>query len=265
LLGTRIITAAILAAAALVTVLYFPSWAMVLVFGILWTIGAWEWALFVLAPKGLAAAYAAACALLMLATGPLFDAAGAWGVMLGALSWWVVAFVGVMAYPWPIPRAYVLTAGLLTLVPSWFLLSYIHNSVADGPLLVFTLLCVIWAADVGAYTCGRTAGRVKLAPRVSPGKTWEGVAGGLCGALVVALVAALLRGEPALSWVAIGIAAALISVVGDLNVSMFKRFAGKKDSGRLLPGHGGVLDRIDSLTAAAPVFFLGLMALGLLG
>ncbi len=122
-----------------------------------------------------------------------------------------------------------------------------------------TVLAIVWAADVGAYTFGRWLGRIKLAPAVSPGKTWEGVSGGLLVAAAAAWIAAILIGLPAGALLALGVVTALVSVLGDLAVSVFKRNVGLKDTGTLLPGHGGVMDRIDSLTAAIPVFVLGLM------
>jgi phosphatidate cytidylyltransferase len=106
-------------------------------------------------------------------------------------------------------------------------------------------------------------GRVKLAPKVSPGKTWEGLCGGVALAALVAFGAAVLLGLPQGAMVALGVVTALVSVVGDLTVSMFKRNAGVKDSGALLPGHGGVMDRIDSLTAAVPLFMLGVHLTGI--
>jgi phosphatidate cytidylyltransferase len=258
LLGTRIATAALLAAAAVFTVLYLPSWIMALIFGALWTIGAWEWAHFLSAPRGIAAGYAGVCIALLLLCGGAFDQSGAASLAALAMAWWLTALVSVLCFPWPAPAAFSAVAGLLVLVPSWFFLVYIHNSGSSGPALTMALLCIVWAADVGAFLCGRRFGRVKLAPAVSPGKTWEGVLGGLACASAVAVVAAVMLDRSVALWVALGLATAMVSVVGDLTVSMFKRRAGKKDSGRLLPGHGGILDRIDSLSAAAPIFFLGL-------
>ena len=130
-------------------------------------------------------------------------------------------------------------------------------------MLALTALAIVWAADVGAYAAGRMLGRVKLAPKVSPGKTWEGLCGGVALAALVALAAAILLRLPPVSMVALGVVTALVSVVGDLTVSMFKRNVGVKDSGALLPGHGGVMDRIDSLTAAVPVFMLGVRLAGI--
>jgi phosphatidate cytidylyltransferase len=130
-------------------------------------------------------------------------------------------------------------------------------------LLIFMMVLVV-AADVGAYFAGRAFGRVKLAPRVSPGKTWEGVVGGMASAGLVAVAGAYWLQLPTASFLALCAAVAVASVVGDLTESMFKRSVGLKDSGTLLPGHGGILDRIDSISAAAPVFALGLMWFGAL-
>jgi phosphatidate cytidylyltransferase len=127
-----------------------------------------------------------------------------------------------------------------------------------------TVLAIVWAADVGAYAFGRWLGRTKLAPAVSPGKTWEGVAGGLLLAGVAAGLAAPWLDLPVARLAGLGVVTALASVLGDLTQSMFKRNAGLKDSGKLLPGHGGVLDRIDSLTAAIPVFAGGLLLFGIM-
>jgi phosphatidate cytidylyltransferase len=132
-----------------------------------------------------------------------------------------------------------------------------------NPLVLLLALLIVWAADVGAYFTGRQFGRVKLAPKISPGRTWEGVLGGCALVVVLILVVSLWIDTNLAALVPFCLAVAGISVVGDLTVSMFKRTAGLKDSGTLFPGHGGVLDRIDSVAAAAPVFALGLPWLGL--
>ena len=134
---------------------------------------------------------------------------------------------------------------------------------AASPLNLLFALLVVWAADVGAYFAGKRFGRVKLAPAISPGKTWEGVLGGLTVVAGVAAAFALLRGVPLIVLMPFSMVAAALSVVGDLTVSMFKRTAGIKDSGTLFPGHGGILDRVDSVSAAAPLFALGLGFTGL--
>jgi phosphatidate cytidylyltransferase len=150
-------------------------------------------------------------------------------------------------------------------LPAWVILAFMHSRGALGPELALTALALVWAADVGAYAAGRSFGRIKLAPRVSPGKTWEGVTGGLTLALIVALAVSFWLGLPALPLAVVAVATALISVVGDLTVSMLKRNVGLKDTGKLLPGHGGVMDRIDGLVAAVPVYAVGLRVCGVLG
>ena len=120
------------------------------------------------------------------------------------------------------------------------------------------LLLLVWAADTGAFFVGRRFGRIRLAPQVSPSKTWEGVLGGLAAAVAVAALGASWFNLRHVAFLSLCLAVVLISIVGDLTESMFKRYAGVKDSGSIFPGHGGVLDRIDSITAAAPTFLLGL-------
>ena len=152
---------------------------------------------------------------------------------------------------------------LTVLVPAFVALASLdtaHTGFATGPALVLSLVFMVIAADIGAYFVGRQFGRRKLAPRVSPGKTWEGAGGGLALVALVAWAWAVHAGVPAGTFVAVGVAVGIFSVVGDLTESMFKRASGLKDSGVLLPGHGGLLDRIDSVTAAAPLYALVLGA-----
>jgi phosphatidate cytidylyltransferase len=156
-------------------------------------------------------------------------------------------------------------AGFAVLVPAAVGLGRLVQLEPRGQVLLMFLLVLIAAADIGAYFGGRTFGRHKLAPRISPNKTWEGFWAGMMAAGGAGFAGGLLFGEPLLPWVITCMAVALVSVVGDLVESMFKRKAGLKDSSALLPGHGGVLDRLDSLTAAAPVFLLGLLLLGIPG
>jgi phosphatidate cytidylyltransferase len=156
-------------------------------------------------------------------------------------------------------------SGFLVLVPAALGLGRIAELVPDGQLLLLFLLVLIAAADVGAYFGGRTFGRRKLAPRVSPNKTWEGFWSGVVAAGCAAAVGGWLLGAQPLPWLAVCLLVALVSVVGDLVESMFKRRAGLKDSSGLLPGHGGILDRLDSLSAAGPMFLLGLHVIGVPG
>jgi len=163
-------------------------------------------------------------------------------------------------------EAAALVLGSIVLLAPWFALVTLHGSGPLGPPLVLALMFLIWGADSAAYFGGRRFGKHKLAPRLSPGKTWEGIYAALAMAAVMALVSALLMGldvATTAGLIVLGVVTGAVSVVGDLFESWLKRRRGLKDSGALLPGHGGVLDRIDSMTAAAPIFALGLIWLGL--
>ncbi|GAB4181644.1 MAG: phosphatidate cytidylyltransferase [Wenzhouxiangellaceae bacterium] len=147
-------------------------------------------------------------------------------------------------------------AGMVVIVPAWLALGDLQR---HHPLWLLGLLLVVWAADVGAYAAGKTLGRHKLAPRISPGKTIEGLLGGLLVAALVGWIYAWLNGYAKghdLLIIGLIIPITLVSVGGDLLISLFKRHAGSKDTGQLLPGHGGLMDRIDSLCAAAPFYWL---------
>lgn len=166
--------------------------------------------------------------------------------------------------------------GVWLLLPTWLSLIHLHGSSAAGPVWLLLLMLLIWGADSGAYFSGRLWGRHKLAVQVSPGKTWEGVGGGLVLALLLVLPLTqwflgrhesgtlLHQSQTGMWYTLLCFVTIVFSVCGDLLESVVKRRAGVKDSGHILPGHGGVLDRIDSLTAAAPFFTLGLLLLGLI-
>lgn len=191
-----------------------------------------------------------------------------WTLVAGA-CWWVIATLLVLNYPnsrrlWARTRSIAGIFGYLTLVPAAAglfavrSLNYAAEPLFGGFVLLFILL-LVWAADVGAYFAGVRYGRNKLMPAVSPGKTMEGLLGGIALAFVVMMVVAQWVQIPAEQYSGFyftGLLTVVVSVFGDLTESMFKRCAGVKDSGALLPGHGGLLDRIDSLTAALPVFTL---------
>lgn len=262
-LKRRVATAIVAAPAAVALILYAPSDAIALVLGALLAVGALEWAqlagctnplrpwMYALGLTGLTA----------LAWNFAFDLPPVARALLGAgLLWWAFAALWI-ARRWTLGRGAKLAIGPLVLVPAWFAVVALHQQ-PDGPALVLLLLLIIWGADVGAFFAGHAFGRRKLAPEVSPGKTWEGVWGGCAlGAVVAAAGAAVIGLDPART-VAIGVLTVAVSVVGDLTESLLKRQAGVKDSGTLLPGHGGVLDRLDSLFAAAPVFLVAWLATG---
>ena len=152
--------------------------------------------------------------------------------------------------------------GTIIIVPTWFALVLLHQ---QTPWLVLNVFCLVWIADIGAYFSGRRWGKRKLAPNISPGKSWEGVYGALVATLLYAIVVAHwldVTIDRQFQFVAICAVTVAISVYGDLLESVFKRVTGVKDSGRILPGHGGMMDRLDSITAAAPVFAAGMILTG---
>lgn len=269
MLRTRIITAAVLSCLLLSGLFLLPSAWAVLAFGAVFTIAAWEWArLGGLRGQAPRVAYAAAIALLLFmcwrwSAAPVHLM---W-LLAGAVAWWVLAFVWLQLAPEHHRPGLTLFCGVAVLVPAFTALARLlaaERGITSGPVAVLWLILLVVAADVGAYTAGRSFGRHKLAPRVSPGKTWEGAAGGLVSVGLVAGCGALRFGLPPLGVVPFACAVGLFSVIGDLTESMFKRSAGIKDSGALLPGHGGLLDRIDSVTAAAPLYALGLFSSGVI-
>lgn len=157
-----------------------------------------------------------------------------------------------------------LVGGLFVLVPAWCALYGLHRG-PQGPTMVLILMLIVWIADISAFFVGRAWGKHKLAPAISPGKSVEGLLGGLAGVIVFASVVGVwyldLSAWTLLLWLGLALISALFSVCGDLFESRTKRLAGVKDSGKLLPGHGGVLDRIDSVSAASPVFFIGVQTI----
>jgi phosphatidate cytidylyltransferase len=267
MLRTRILTACVLACILLAGLFLLPQALGVVAFGAVFTVGAWEWSGFG-APtgQGVRAAYAACIALLLLLVWKWSAAPRHLPLLLGlACLWWVIALAWLIAAPSRHTRVLTLLCGPLVLVPAFVALGRLlvtTRGFAQGPQVVLWLVLLVISADIGAYFAGRRFGRRKLAPRVSPGKTVEGAIGGLGAVALVAWGGAVRFGLPPLETVAFGCGVGIFSVIGDLTESMFKRAAGLKDSGALLPGHGGLLDRIDSVTAAAPLYALGLFGSG---
>ncbi len=264
MLFTRILTAIVLVVVLAIVLLWLPAALALGALGVLTLAGAWEWSAFAgLARTPGRAAYVAACAVLMSLLWAFAATEGGFrGVMVLALLWWVIAFLWVVMAPTRGRPVLAGLAGLASLAPMWVAMARLYDAGLLGRELLIFALVLAWAADVGAYFGGRRFGRYKLAPRVSPNKTWEGVLGGLLTGSLVALAGHLWFGFDARAFLPLCVAAMLASVVGDLTESMFKRQIGIKDSGRILPGHGGVLDRIDSLTAAVPILALGLTWIG---
>jgi len=258
----RVLTALVLAPAALAAIWFLPTGGVALLFALVIGLGALEWARLIGLGRGPSGVYLAGLLVLLLLSWLLYRAGPRLEYLfLPALLWWLATlallarFAGGRALL-SLPLEALM--GYLVLGYAWLALVALHG-LESGPYFFTLLLILVWGADTGAYLVGRRFGRRKLAPRISPGKTWEGVAGGLVFALGGALLvhATLGPGWPALpQLLAVALPTVLFSIVGDLFESMIKRQHGAKDSGNLLPGHGGVLDRIDSLTAAAPIFLL---------
>lgn len=268
MLKQRVLTALVLAPAALAGIfllsLAYFQWFILAVM----IIAAWEWAgLCHIKPQGYRWSYAMLIAAALIFTVSVI-AIPALLVLIVACVFWVAALLLVMRYPngvglWSSKAARVLI-GAVVLIPTWQALVLLKVMAPDGKLLLLLML-LVWGADIGAYFAGRTWGKRKLAPEVSPGKTWAGLAGGVVCSLLIALGLSLYWQLPVptlISLMFVCILTVLASVLGDLFESMLKRHRGIKDSSQLLPGHGGVLDRIDSLTAASPVFALGTSLIG---
>ncbi|WP_072799540.1 phosphatidate cytidylyltransferase [Marinobacter antarcticus] len=272
MLKTRIITALILAPIAIGGIFFLPPLGFALFTAAIITLGAWEWANmsgFEQQPGRVGYAVVIAIILYSLLDVP------AVAVLWLALAWWFACFFLVRSYPagserWGSVSVRALM-GVLVLVPAWVGLNYLRaggfqfGSTDNNLMVILYVFCVVWVADIGAYFAGKAFGKAKLAPRVSPGKSWAGVWGGLAAvgafAVIVSVLASASTAETIMLVVA-SLITGMVSVLGDLLESMLKRFRGIKDSSRLLPGHGGIMDRIDSLTAAIPVFALIITQLG---
>jgi phosphatidate cytidylyltransferase len=269
MLKTRVITGLILGTLLLLGIFLLRSPWIELAFGVVFSIAAWEWARF----GGLTSppARLAYAGIVIAALWAAWWCSGNLQYLILTLSvaclWWVAAFFWLSIAPAKHRSGLTLLCGLLVLVPAYVALARVELGTyraGSGPQLVLWLILMVCAADIGAYFAGRALGKRKLAPRVSPGKTWEGAIGGMAGVALMAGAGALYFGLPAFTAIAFGCLIGIFSIVGDLTESMFKRAAALKDSGTLLPGHGGLLDRLDSVTAAAPLYALGLFGSGIL-
>lgn len=264
---TRVIAALIMAPVAICAILFLPTQWLAAAAALVFLIGLWEW----LKLSGVDGVPRTVLLVLNLLLMVLLVWASAGSnvlfllTILGGVGFWLLALLWLRYFEYGAheeggSRMLKLAAATLAIVPAWAALVLIHDSQPNGHLWLLTALATVWAADSGAYFAGRTFGKHKLAPRVSPNKTIEGVAGGLLAGLLVAGAFGWMAGVQMASFgwlMLVAAVAVLASVLGDLFESLLKRHAGAKDSGNVIPGHGGVLDRIDGVLAALPVFALG--------
>jgi phosphatidate cytidylyltransferase len=287
LLKQRIITALILAPLAISAIFYMSLESFSAFILAIMALGAWEWGPLMGFTQNLRRlAFVVSTVFVIIAIWLLFPLMHLWGddgqlslnvqyILWLAVFWWALSAILTFLYPkyshfWGSHRSVRGLFGWLTLVPTWlaFVVIRSHEYGDDpyhGAQLIMFLFLMVWSADIGAYFVGKSLGKHKLMPNVSPGKTMEGFFGGVFFAcFLVAIAGVLLNWDQQQFILVIAVTAIIttISVLGDLNESMFKRQAGVKDSGTILPGHGGILDRIDSLTATAPVYALCYAMLG---
>ncbi|MDG1750696.1 MAG: phosphatidate cytidylyltransferase [Thalassotalea sp.] len=287
MLKQRIITALILAPLTIAAIFYMSLENFSILIMAVMAIGAWEWGpLMGFENKRRRIAFVLTTITLISGIWYYFPLMSFWNdqaqlqstvhsILWIAVAWWLVSAALTFLYPryssfWSSHRSIRGVFGWLTLVPTWlaFVVLRANDYDADpyqGAQLIMFLFLMVWSADVGAYFVGKAIGKHKLMPNVSPGKTMEGFIGGVIFACVLVSLAGISLGWNQQQYVLVlGVTVLIttISVLGDLNESMFKRQAGIKDSGTILPGHGGILDRIDSLTATAPIYALCYAYLG---
>lgn len=274
---TRLLAALVMAPLAIAAVLLLPTPWMAALSAAAFLIGLWEWLKLTDIEDPIARGVLLVVNLLLMVALVWASRSNTGGslvllqimVMIG-VGWWCLAALWLRHYDFASDhdshaRIFKLAAATLSVIPAWCALALIHASQPNGNRWLLLALAIVWAADSGAYFAGRKFGKVKLSPRISPNKTVEGMIGGVVAGMILALVAAPFAGASMkeLPYVAIvAIWTILFSVVGDLFESLLKRHVGVKDSSHLIPGHGGVLDRIDSILAALPVFALGKLLFG---
>jgi phosphatidate cytidylyltransferase len=255
---TRILTSLLLMLAFVGGLFYLPALGWSLCMLLVVATGAWEWgrlAQFSASGQKLFAAIIVLAGLAMMpgllpvSVPDISFAALFWGILVSALFWLLVVPLSLFTRRCASSPIFVSLTGMLVLLPTWLALTHLRNI---SPYLLLALVITVWIADSAAYFAGQAFGRNKLIPDISPGKTWEGVAG--------ALVAVSVYGWWLCSklhfdyWLIVGLwVLTIMSILGDLFESLFKRKVGIKDSGSIFPGHGGVLDRIDGLTATLPI------------
>lgn len=248
---------------------YFALFVLVLV-----SLGAWEWSAFAAWVKPLQRIIFSVINIILFVAVLFFQNNDLHlAIVSASLIWWAICIPLLLSFPFTKnnflhTQVAKTVVGIILLLGTLVSMVLIRNNPAYGSGFVLYLILIIWFADSGAYFAGRSLGKNKLIPNVSPGKTWEGVAGAFVSTLIVSIVALNMLNIPSsqsIIFIIVTQVTVLYSIVGDLSESMFKRMANIKDSGHILPGHGGILDRIDSLMSGFPVFFAGLWLMEKLG
>lgn len=269
MLKQRVITAVILALLLLFALFVFPSSLWALLVTLIVMQGTWEWSKLAQMGRSAAVAYMVVTLILFLAVlmmhfvlHPHLKNQVQILIYVVAAAFWLIFVPAWFKYGWNIRKFWLLALlGWILLIPTGMAMLGLRE-ISPQPWWLLGVMCLVWVADISAYFTGRLFGKNKLAPRISPGKTWEGVAGAILGALVyvfwVMSVSGLSQQYTMILFAIVGVA---LSVIGDLFESAIKRLAGVKDSGTLLPGHGGLLDRIDALTSTLPIAALALILL----
>lgn len=270
---TRVITALVMAPIAIAAILLLPTPWMVALAALVFLMGMWEWFKLAEIDDTLPRTILLVANLLLMVL-LVWALAGSMVlfqlVTLVGAAWWCLALLWLRFYAFAsdhetYARVFKLAAGTLAIIPAWCALGLIHASQPNGNRWLLAALTIVWAADSGAYFAGRRFGGKwfggrRLAPRISPNKTIEGLLGGLVGGVLAGLAFAWLAGlslAQVPGFIVVAVATVLFSVVGDLYESLLKRHVGAKDSGSLIPGHGGILDRLDGVLAALPIFAIG--------
>lgn len=268
MLAQRIVTAILLLSALLLIVFFTNAFLFSIFLSLVTLIGAWEWSRLADIQNIVGRCLYCVLFLFVSALVYIFFRNDILVVLSMSLVFWLLAFFLIYTYPrynnhWNKPSILSLM-GFLVLIPCWLVLLHIRN-LDNFSFEFLSLIILVAAADVGAYFSGKKFGKHKLAELVSPNKTWEGVLGGLGACFFVVIILMLLRNSlegGAIDWLLLIILPLLVSsfsVVGDLFESMLKRVRGMKDSGNILPGHGGILDRIDGIVSTAPIYMLVLI------
>lgn len=269
MLKTRILTSLILLPLIFFAIFFLPPFYFSVFAGLIILLSAWEWSIFIeFQINWLRLVYVA-----LVLFGILFSAWLPIGlILLIALFFWLWAGCAIIAYEknkpsagfqFPVVRSLM---GFFILIACWVSVIFLKSDAQLGPAWLVFILMIIMAADVGAYFFGKRFGKIALAARVSPNKTREGFIGGMIVAACVAFIGGFFFHLSLLqhvSLIMLAFLSALFSALGDLTVSLLKRMSGIKDTGKIFPGHGGVLDRLDSVAAATVVFALGVLLLRL--